>query len=519
MLTLGRTAGIALAALPFLAPIAATQTPLTTVRVAAGLSRPVWVGSPPEDETRLFVAEQWSGRIKIIKDGHVLSTPFLDIKSKIQTGSEKGLLGVAFHPNYKFNRRFYVNYTRAPDGATIVEEYRAFANNPDQADPNSGVVILGPISQPFTNHNGGCIAFGPDKFLYVGMGDGGSAGDPQCRAQRGDTLLGKLLRIDVNNGGAAPPSNPFVGNPAFLDEIWALGLRNPWRFSFDRETGDLYIADVGQNAREEINYTPAGSTGGENYGWKIMEGTLCFSTSNCPPGVPPCNDPSLQLPIHEYSHVGGNCSVTGGYVYRGCAIPDLKGTYFFADFCSNRIWSFRVVNGQVTEFKDRTSELKPVGASIASISSFGEDACGELYICDLNGGEIFKIVPNAPAPYVDLGFSKPNGQGVAPSLTVCGLLDTGNFAEVRLRDGPSNRLTLIFASLTQNPVPTSGGTLVPDFASSLVLSVFTNGRGEWTLVAPGGGGVFDAYVQVLADDPTATFGVSFSNAIKMTFQP
>jgi glucose/arabinose dehydrogenase len=366
----------------------ASATELTTTRVASGLSSPVFVTSPSGDLERLFIVEQ-PGRIKILTGGEILPAPFLDIVDRVSFGGERGLLGLAFHPDYDDNGYFYVNYTNN-SGNTVISRFDVSAD-PDLADPSSEYVIL-TISQPYSNHNGGMIAFGPlDGYLYVGMGDGGSAGDPQNRAQNDGVLLGKLLRIDIDGGDpyAIPPDNPFAGPGDPLDEIWAKGVRNPWRFSFDKLTGDLYIGDVGQNIWEEIDFQPASSPGGENYGWRLMEGNHCYNPpDNCDPG-------GLTYPIHEYSHGGTpfRCSVTGGYVYRGGSIPDLQGAYFFADYCSNQIWSFRYDGENVVGLTDRTSELAPGnGFSIDDISSFGEDAGGELYIVDL-GGEVFKIVP------------------------------------------------------------------------------------------------------------------------------
>lgn len=397
-------------------PVASAS--IGTVRVAAGLSRPVFVTSPPGDTQRLFIVEQRSeniGRIRVLKGGTLLPTPFLSV-SPVTTGSEQGLLGLAFHPNYAENGRFYINYTTTgggPAGQTVVAEYRATSADSDVADPATARIVLR-INQPFANHNGGWIAFGPrDGYLYIASGDGGSGGDPGGNAQRLDTLLGKILRIDVDRDDfpadpdrnyGVPASNPFVGRTA-AGEIWAWGLRNPWRCSFDRVTGDLYIADVGQNAWEELNYEPAGSAGGVNYGWRCREATHPFDSS------PPCDDAGylggLTDPVFEYGHSGneGNpftcgsppvlpmgCSITGGYVYRG-TIPELRGRYLFADFCSSLIVSTRVVGGEATDCRDHTAEFAPAGGlSISSIASFGEDAAGELYICDLSGGEVFKIV-------------------------------------------------------------------------------------------------------------------------------
>ncbi len=375
------------------------ETALTTIRVADGLTLPLFVVAPPGDTGRLFIVEQRAGtigRIKILNlgTGTVNAAPFLTV-SGVSTGSEQGLLGLAFHPDYSANGLFYVNFTNSA-GTTIVRRYTV-STNPDVADPNSAYPILS-LSQPFTNHNGGWISFGPDGYLYVATGDGGSGGDPGNRAQDVSQLLGKMLRIDVNGDDfpgdpntnyAIPPDNPFVGLSGH-DAIWAYGLRNPWRSSFDRLTGDLYIADVGQGAWEEVDFQPASSTGGENYGWRCYEGNAPYNLTDC--GSPD----TMVFPIHVYSHTGGNCSITGGYVYRGSQICDLRGAYFFADHCSNNIWSFRYDGTNLTDFRNRTAELAPGGGlSITSITSFGEDAGGELYICD-RGGEVFKIVPVGP---------------------------------------------------------------------------------------------------------------------------
>ncbi len=356
---------------------------VTAVLVQDGLNNPIYVTSPPDDFERLFVVEQ-AGTIRIIKNGTLLSEPFLDLTGQVTFGGEQGLLGLAFHPDYDQNGYFFVNYTDG-SGDSHVARFTV-SSNPDSADENSEEDIL-VVGQPFANHNAGMLDFSPiDGYLYVGYGDGGSAGDPGNRAQDSTTFLGKMLRIDVDSGlpYSVPSDNPFVGDAAIEDEIWAFGLRNPWRYSFDRANGDLYIADVGQNSWEEIDYQPASSSGGENYGWRWKEGTHCYDPpSGCDPG-------GLTDPIHEYGHVP-ECSVTGGFVYRGCAIPDLQGTYFFADYCSDKIWSFRYDGANLTEFTDRTADFDPPSADIGSIVSFGEDAYGEMYIVDV-GGEIFKIV-------------------------------------------------------------------------------------------------------------------------------
>ena len=372
---------------------ARAATPLTTVRVAVGLTRPVFVTAAPGDTARLFIVEQRGsgnrGRIKIVKHGVLLARSFLTT-DPLSTGFEQGLLGLAFAPDYAVTGRFYINYTRA-DGTTIVARHTVSAD-PDSANP-VGVQIL-TVAQPFDNHNGGWLGFGPDGYLYVALGDGGSGGDPDDRAQNLNTLLGKLLRLDVSGASyAIPPDNPFAGATPGLDEIWAFGLRNPWRPAFDRATGDLVIADVGQGQVEEIDFQPASSNGGENYGWRCYEGSNFFSES----ATIPCGSclaagcPKIS-PSYEYDHTLGRCSATGGYVYRGDSIPDLDGVYFFADYCAGTIYSGRLLGGALTDFRDRTAELAPAGGlDIGSITSFGEDAGGELYICDQEG-EVFKIV-------------------------------------------------------------------------------------------------------------------------------
>jgi glucose/arabinose dehydrogenase len=385
------------------APAAHTATPLHTIRIASGLSKPLFVTSPPGDTARLFIVEQRGadnrGRIKILRNGSMLARPFLTT-AVLSTGSEQGLLGLAFAPDYATTGRFYIDYT-ASDGTTIIERHTVSAD-PDSANP-AGTAILS-IPQPYANHNGGWVGFGPDGYLYIGMGDGGSADDPQDRAQNINVLYGKILRIDVSGATYTSPStNPFFGATAGLDEIWDYGLRNPWRPCFDRVTGDFVIADVGQNAIEEVNFEPAGSAGGRNYGWRCYEGTAFHLESTTTPcGMCVAAACPKVFPAYQYDHSLSRCSITGGYVYRGCAIPDLQGTYFFADYCSGAIYSGRFVGGTMTNVIDRTAELAPGGGlSIGSITSFGEDARGELYLCD-GGGEVFKIVPGAPVAASDM---------------------------------------------------------------------------------------------------------------------
>jgi len=339
-------------------------------RIASGLSGPVFLTSPAGD-ARLFVLEQ-PGRIRIIADGQLLATPFLDIVARVGSGGERGLLGLAFHPSHASNGYFFVYFTDR-QGNTRIERF-SVSGNPDVADAQSAQLVLA-VDQPFGNHNGGQVSFGPDGKLYIALGDGGSGGDPQGHGQNRATLLGSLLRLDVDAGQpyVIPADNPFVADAGMRGEIWAYGLRNPWRFAFDRTTGRLYIADVGQNAWEEINVAPA-SQAGINYGWNIMEGMHCFGAG--------CNDDGLMLPAVEYGHADG-CSVTGGYVYRGTRIPEIAGHYFYSDYCGGWLRSFRFEDGRATEPTDWQIDA-------GSVLSFGEDASGELYVLTANGS-VYRI--------------------------------------------------------------------------------------------------------------------------------
>ncbi|MBN1564809.1 MAG: PQQ-dependent sugar dehydrogenase [Anaerolineae bacterium] len=345
------------------------------VEVARGFSRPLYVTHAGDGSDRLFVVEQ-SGAIKIIDDGAVLNTPFLDVSgliSETATGggyTEQGLLGLAFAPDYAATGVFYVNYTDR-NGNSVIARYRVSEGDPNVADPTSAEQLLY-LQQPYRNHNGGHMAFGPDGYLYVVFGDGGSGGDPEGNGQNLGTLLGTILRLDVNTatGYAVPADNPFVGNDAARPEIWAWGLRNAWRFSFDRATGDLYIADVGQNQWEEIHFQPASSTGGENYGWNAYEASYAYS------GVEAASE--VVWPVLEYDHSHGWCSVTGGYVYRGTLVPGLQGYYFYGDYCTGTVWAALPNPG---------GEWRAVISleTGRQISSFGEDEAGELYLVDYSG--------------------------------------------------------------------------------------------------------------------------------------
>ena len=348
----------------------------------SGLTNPVAITHAGDGSGRLFITEQ-GGRILIYDGSKLLPTPFLDISALLSTGGERGLLSVAFHPNYASNGHFYVNYTNT-DGDTIIARY-SVSNDPNLADPASASTVM-TIAQPYSNHNGGQLEFGPEGYLYIGMGDGGDAGDPNNYAQNPDSLLGKMLRIDVDGDVpyGVPPDNPFISDEQVRDEIWALGLRNLWRFSFDRFSGDLFIGDVGQNNWEEIDYQPATSAGGENYGWRLMEGNHCYNPSAN------CNDGSLTLPVLEYSHDLG-CAVTAGYLYRGRNNPLLSGMYIYGDYCSGRIWGAK-------RGGDGNWSVEELSDTNLNISAFGEDENGELYVAHraAAGGTIYRIVQNAP---------------------------------------------------------------------------------------------------------------------------
>jgi glucose/arabinose dehydrogenase len=348
--------------------------------VLTGLSEPILLTNARDGSGRLFIIEQ-PGRIRVLQRDATSTTLFLNITSRVLAGGERGLLGLTFHPRFENNGRFFVNYTRRPDGATVIAEYRVSPSDPNAGDPSSERVLL-TIGQPFANHNGGMIEFGHDGFLHIAMGDGGSANDPGNRAQNINVLLGKILRIDVDVSGSAPysspPNNPFAGSIPGRDEIFAVGFRNPWRFSFDRMTGELYAGDVGQNAREEIDIVTLGG----NYGWRVFEGTRC---TNNDPGL--CNLGAFTSPITQYQNgTGGRCSVTGGYVYRGSRRSLPVGSYVFGDFCTGEIFLF-----------DRGVQSLLMDTGL-NISSFGEDEAGEIYVVGI-GGTVHRLVdPQAPAP-------------------------------------------------------------------------------------------------------------------------
>ena len=364
--------------LPFLIVLCTIPTIAQNINLetfASGFSSPVAITNA--GDTRLFVVQR-SGAIRILNaNGTINTTNFLNLSTIISSGGERGLLGLAFHPNYATNGYFYVNYTRTGDGATVIARYSVSTTNPDVADASSALILL-TIPQPASNHNGGSVVFGPDGFLYIGMGDGGGANDTSNYGQNINSLLGKMLRIDVNSGTlyGIPATNPFAGAIPGSDEIWAVGMRNPWKFSFDSQTGDLWIADVGQNAIEEINKVSS-TLAGVNYGWRCYEGNSPFNTTGCS-GIA-----NYTFPVTEYTHAAsGGCSITGGYVYRGTTYPNLQGKYLFSDYCNNKIGYIANTGGAITWSN----------AFSGNISTFGQDANGELYVAGLNNGIVSKIV-------------------------------------------------------------------------------------------------------------------------------
>lgn len=473
------------------------QTPLALELVVAGLQRPVLVTAPPGDLQRLFVVQQ-TGQVRIVRDGQLLPTPFLDLSGSPQLsfGGERGLLGLAFHPDYAQNGRFYVFRNANPGGAIVVERYEVSSSDPDVADPASQSLVL-TTPKPFGNHNGGTVAFGPDGYLYVSIGDGGSSPpnwplDPFNHAQRGDSLLGKMLRLDVDAASpyAIPSDNPFVQDPNVRDEIWAIGLRNPWRCSFDRLTGDLYIADVG-GQNEEVDFEPAGFAGGRNYGWSCMAGTACTGLAVCA-----CNGPDLTPPLHEYDLLfPAQQAIIGGYAYRGAAVPDLRGSYLFADYMTARIWSLQHDGTQVTQLTERTAELVPPAPySLTGPCAFGEDGRGELYLCNLTG-EVYRIVPTTPQQVgvTPFGVGTPGCAG-AHALSADSSPVVGNPAfALRCSNAPQQALGLLAFSGGADVAgsdPLGVGLLVhvqPTAAFFVIdaLASDANGVGRYALPIPG----------------------------------
>ena len=368
--------------------------------VLLGLTSPLYVTNAHDGSGRLFIVEQ-EGQIKVLQPGATTPTLFLDLTSRVLAGGERGLLGLAFHPQFANNRRFFVNYTRKPDGATVIAEYHV--STMDRSVANTQETILLTVPQPFANHNGGMIEFGPDGFLYIGLGDGGSGNDPDNHAQNTEDLLGKILRIDVDHPQSSsvpyssPASNPFFGSIPGRDEIFALGLRNPWRFSFDSETGQLYVGDVGQNEWEEIDSV----TRGGNYGWRVFEGGHCTTL-----GPAPCQASGFIAPIAEYEHTAGRCAITGGYVYRGSGQTLPEGAYIYGDLCSGEIFLLEATGQRLLLDTD------------LAIASFGQDEAGELYVVGL-GGTLYRLInPNSPLSVIEATFESPEDEGIVSGVAL-----------------------------------------------------------------------------------------------------
>jgi len=423
--------------------------------VLGGLASPLYVTNARDKSGRLFVVEQ-SGIVKVVAPGSSTAAVFLDITDRVLAGGEQGLLGLTFHPQYPANGRFFVNYTRAPDGATVIAEYRRTAD-PNVAARAESVLLT--IDQPFANHNGGMIEFGPDGFLYIGTGDGGAANDPGNRAQDISSLLGKMLRIDVDGSVpyAIPADNPFAGAVPGRDEIYAVGLRNPFRFSFDRLTGQLWVGDVGQSAWEEIDIV----TRNANLGWRVFEGDHCTDL-----GPAPCSAGGLTAPVAEYFHDGGRCSVTGGYVYRGRGGVLPAGTYVFGDFCSGEI--FTLAGGGPAVLL-RTS---------LNIASFGEDEAGELYVVDL-GGSVQRLVGDDRAAVVAAVLPSSRSVAVeAPATAFATITNAGDVAAIGCRIDLPTSVAAGFVFQTTDPdtnavtgTPNSPVTIGPRESQSFVFAI------------------------------------------------
>ncbi|MGE0103161.1 MAG: PQQ-dependent sugar dehydrogenase [Blastocatellales bacterium] len=494
--------------------VSAQQT-IQLIPVAQGLNSPIFARGAGDGSNRFFIVEQ-PGRILVMLPGAASPqpTPFLDIVAKVGSGGERGLLGLAFHPQYSSNRRFFVNYTRRSDGATVISEFAASSSNPNAADTTEKVLLT--IPQPFSNHNGGMIDFGPDGYLYIGMGDGGSANDPGNRSQDVNSLLGKMLRIDVDtpNGNtpySSPSTNPFFGSTPGADEIYATGLRNPWRWSFDRQTGQLYAGDVGQGQREEVSLITLGG----NFGWRVLEGTRCTGL-----GPASCSTPGFIAPLIEYDHSLNRCSVTGGYVYRGTRGTLPAGSYVFGDYCTGEIFIWN--NGMMSTLRD-TSFF---------ISSFAEDDGGELYVIDIDGG-IYRLGQSAAATVVSAA-NYAGAQLAAESIVAAfasGLASStqpapdgqplptvlaGAGVSVRDASGVTRQAPLFFVSPTQVnfqiPQGTIQGQATIDFRSGAVFGAAFSSQVTIASVVPSvfsananGRGVAAAVIQRTTGDGTQTF--------------
>ncbi|MCE7876625.1 MAG: hypothetical protein DYH14_04685 [Betaproteobacteria bacterium PRO3] len=437
------------------APVALAQPqPLPLVQVAAGLASPIDITHAGDGSGRLFIAQR-DGIVRILRDGALAASPFIDLRAVVIAGDERGLLGIAFHPRFASTRLFYVNYTRKPDGASVIARYLVPPETPDRADPGSASVLL-VIDQPYANHNGGGLRFGPDGLLYIGMGDGGAGNDPQNRAQDPGSLLGKMLRIDVDAGApyAIPPGNPYA-NGGGRPEIWAVGLRNPWRYAFDPRNGDLWIGDVGQDAFEEIDVVASGAPP-PNFGWRVLEGDRCTGLG----GGAPCASSGYTAPVVSYPHDEG-CSVTGGEVNLGSALPEVRGAYLFADFCNGKLWA--AVGSHAEGYTRRF-----IGTAGFQVSTFGRDEAGEIYLADFGGGRILRLgsAPAGTVPVVEYHHAGLDHYFITSDPAEIAGLDSGAIAGWR-RTGEGFRA---FASAVAGSVPICRFWLPPGFGSSHFFS-------------------------------------------------
>jgi len=504
-------------------PLAAQSSEIRNILLDTSFENPTQVLAAPGQDHYLYVVEQREHDIHIFDlDTNTVISKFLDITGKVNSGAnERGLLGLAFHPDYQNNGYFYVNYTNL-GGSTVVERYTCdLGVDPLVADDSSGLQII-TFSQPNTNHNGGALTFGPDGMLWIATGDGGGANDSGTghasggNAQSGTTLLGKMLRLDVDGGTpyAIPSDNPFLSDGSVLDEIWAIGLRNPWRFDFDRATGDLWIADVGQGAREEVNWVSdariqaiaAGTAAGLNFGWRCREGFLCTGLSGCS-----CSDPTLTAPIKDYD-TGGSQSVTGGYVYRGTAIPDLDGMYFYADYQANEAFSLRWDGSTLVEDLNQSTNLN---GNIGRISSFGIGPDNELYFVRHNVGDLRKIVPEGDFFGLGNALAGTNGK---PILFGTGGVGPGVPGALRLKNAAPSAFAGVFLGLAEGAVSFKGGTLVA-FPFNVLKFASTDAAGEINLAwadlgtLPSG---LTVVSQWAITDAGAPSGVALSNGLRAT---
>jgi len=472
--------------------------------VAGGFDGPTWAGSPPGDGGRIFVLER-EGRIRLVKDGTLLATPFLDLTDKVDTGAQGGLLGLAFHSDFERNGWFYVYYSIGGK-SSVLERYTVSAHQPDLADPGSVLQLIAPLAEPLQYHMGGGLAFGPDGRVYVAIGDTRDAPLASCAAQRLDSLLGKLLRLE--DDGGIPADNPFVGVPGARPEIWDLGLRQPFRIAFDRDTGDLFIGDVGDLLREEVELHPGGAPGGINWGWPVMEGELCTGAPQC--AAWPCPSPDYALPAYSYTHEGHACCVLGGGVYRGGLLPALEGAYVYGDYCTKGIFALQLSGGLV--IGQQSLDLAVPGGAFDELVFVGTDADGELLLLDheygaAGKGELWRV---GLASFTDLGGSLGGA-----TLAGTGQALPGSALTFSLGNAKPGAPAHLVVGVGLLGLPFKGGVMLPTVG--LVLSGLAVGStGGLTLVTTWPGGVpagTPVVMQWWIQDPAGPAGFAASNAL------